>query len=180
MTTLIHIAAINIDNIIPVIIVFGVIISKIIKAVSGTTQGKPGRTIQSDEKEPAYNAAPSELRNFLETLTGVQLETEKPPPAPIPPQLPPKQQIRTKQFTQPPKRIKKTAPPAVTTPVTQITAEKKYHPHTKSANFKWNFGDEDKNKLITPIEVANDLISRKNLAKAIILKEILGPPVALK
>ena len=177
MTNLIHIAAVDVENIIPFIIVIGVIISKIIKAAAGAKKSLTNPDSRPDEKEPAYRAAPNELKNFLETLTGIPQEIKAPPvtapPLPVQQVTKPKAQKRVKRAPQQ-TVTKVTTPPPVAT-------KEKYHPHTKSANFQWgNGGTQKKENLVSPSEIANDLVSRKSLAKAILLKEILGPPVALR
>lgn len=177
MTFLFHIAAVDVENIIPFIIVIGVIISKIIKAAADAKKNLTNPASQSDEKEPAYRAAPNELRNFLETLTGIPQEI-KAPPATVPP-LPVQQATPTK----PPKRVKRTPQQAVAkveVAPPPVATKEKYHHHTKSADFNWNSNAQNKKILVSPAEIANDLISRNSLAKAILLKEILGAPIALR
>ncbi len=174
------IATINIENIIPVIIVFGVIISKIMQGIASMKKVNPAQNDKSAEKDPEYRAAPNELRNFLETLTGMPQEIKAPTVAAPP--LPPQQAVKTKRTTHY-KRDKSPLPPVVTqtaTPVKPVKKKTEYHNHTKSANFHWNNGMRQKQILISPAEIANDLISRKSLAKAILLKEILDKPVALR
>ena len=176
MTIPIHIAAVDVENIIPFIIVIGIIISKIIKAAAGAKKSLTNPNQPPDEKESAYRAAPNELRNFLETLTGVPQEI-KAPPVTTPP-LPVQQVSKPKA----PKHIKRAPQQTVaksTTPPPVATKEK-YHPHTKSANFAWGNGIQKKETLVSPAGIANDLVSRKSLAKAILLKEILDPPIALR
>ena len=176
MTFLFHIAAVDVENIIPFIIVIGVIISKIIKAATGAKKNLTNPASQSDEKEPAYRAAPNELRNFLETLTGIPQETKAPtvtvPPLPVQQVAPPKAPKRVQRVQQQTVAKVESAPPVAT--------KEKYRHHTKSANFNWGNDTKNKQALASPAEVANELISRKSLAKAILLKEILGPPIALR
>ncbi|MCK5528977.1 MAG: hypothetical protein KAI74_04795 [Kiritimatiellae bacterium] len=183
MTNLFHIAAIDIENIIPVIIVVGVIISKIVKGAAGAKKMITNQKTPANKREPAYNAAPSELKNFLATLAGVPQEAKETAAAtpPAPPRQVAHHKYTTKQTA--PKKIKRAPLQEVTVPTvptsTPVAEKKKYHQHTKSSSFQWNTGSQ-KTSLVSPAEIANELISRRSLAKAILLKEILGPPIALR
>lgn len=183
MTNLFHIATIDIENIIPFIIVVGVIISKIVKGAAGAKKLISNPKQPGQKREPAYNAAPSELKNFLETLAGVPQETKE--TATVAPPAPPRQVARQRQVKKytTAKKIKRAPIQKITVPAVPVhepvAEKKKYHQHTKSASFKWNTGTQ-KNSLVSPAEIANELVSRNSLAKAILLKEILGPPIALR
>lgn len=179
MTFLFHIATANLDNVIPFIIIIGVIISKIIKATSGIKNIKPHQNPQADDQKSEYRAAPNELRNFLESLAGIpqEIKTPKVVAPPLPTKQPQQavQQKTTKQIKHIPQQ-----PTAKIQTITPVAKDEKYHKQTTSTKFKWIENNKDSQALVSPIDVAGELISRKSLAKAIILKEILSPPVALR
>jgi len=160
------------DDLIPVIIIITVIITRIVKAAK---QGKPlvppapgtrPRPTPRPQPQPQAGQPADELRQFLQALSGVQ----EPPPTPV--------QVRPPQPPPPPAKAKRR--------VVKAAAPKPPQPK-KPAPF-WNQPPPAPRPVIveacelTPArqELNKHLEDATSLRGAWILREVLGPPVGLR
>ena len=157
------------EDIIPVVVILGVLISKIVKASRKAKQGDGD--IEPDEP-PKRPAAPDELRKFLETITGTATE----PAAPVRPPAPRAVPVVKAIPAPPPAPVISAPPEARRTP-----GKRHAHGAPVQRQYDWNQRPtKRKTLLVEPLAIGKDLVDRKTLAKAVVLREILGPPLGLQ
>ncbi len=172
----------GLDDLIPVIIVFTVIITRIIKAARAAKPLQPppppDRSVPPDApRQPAREPA-DELREFLEALSGGEPARPKPPPPRTPVQPVPRQPILRAAPPPPPARpmmaeramaqpTQRPVPARKTQPQPPRTLPRSVYAHTTETN---------------PLRdsLTASLRGRQSLRNAWLLREVLGPPVGLR
>ncbi|MCK5850673.1 MAG: hypothetical protein KAH23_07125 [Kiritimatiellae bacterium] len=154
----------GVEDLFGIFVFLAIVAVNIIKFVKKGSNAEQPRNIQGSPQESQQD----ELKAFLESLSGVQ----QPAPAAIP-TPPPPPPVRPKQVTVARHKTPAATPQAVTTPVVLTT---KPAPRSdvivkKTANIQPN---------IIRNTIGADLTKNTSLRKAIVLREILGPPLALQ
>ncbi len=177
----------GIDDLIPVVIILTVIISRIIKAA---TQGKPLAPPPPADRmrptpQPPVRQPEEELREFLQALSGVAQTRSEPLPSPPPP-VPAQRPVAHKRFQAPPKPSRATQP-AKPVRTARPAPQPAPTPARKPAPF-WNQPAPAPRPVIVEAcelnpsraELNKHLEDARSLRGAWILREVLGPPVALR
>ncbi|OGV70633.1 MAG: hypothetical protein A2283_09795 [Lentisphaerae bacterium RIFOXYA12_FULL_48_11] len=178
-------------DIFPIIIIIVAIIAQIIKAAKGT---KPTIT-QPDQRQSdgGYTASEDELKKFLETLSGniPEVHTSQPPalPPPIPrSEPPPIPAVRTSR----PVAVKKAKETGRETSTYEMLAHEPEPAHfspslvpltaAEVANIKKADTSVFLHRGTHPFmtKISGEIRGRESLKKAILLREILGPCLALR
>ena len=192
-----HIAAGD-GGIVWFIFIVAVIISKIIKASKESSKSK-SQPVSSGSSSKPYAAPEEELQKFLASLTG---QTQSaPPPVPAPPKRvasPPAQPtqrpaapvpvMKTPQVRRQPARAKPVAPPPPPlrgqrrTPVAASKPRPAVVRHDQKPHGAY---DEEcgvclDEGIVKREDLILDLKGSHSLKKAIVLREVLGPPIALR
>ncbi|MBL7077989.1 MAG: hypothetical protein ISS31_11030 [Kiritimatiellae bacterium] len=181
----------GIDDLIPVVIILTVVIARIMKAVKqgkplvppppATNRPRPRTPLEPDAVQPA-----EELREFLAALSGApQQRTEPPPPPPVQIQPPPTPAARPVS-TPPRAHARKWKRPKQGHHAAAAAVPAPPKP-TKPAPF-WNQPAPKPRPIIveacelSPMrqELNKHLEDTRSLRGAWILREVLGPPVALR
>ena len=168
MQPMIHMAG-GFEDIIPVVVIFGVLISKVVRA---SRKGKKGEVELEPESSAKRPAGTDELRKFLETITGTAAAPEAPAPRPVARPVP----VASVAPAPPP-------PPVVVAAREPVLEPAKTHTHGAPVlrEYDWDHRPSNENVLLVePLAIGKDLVDRKSLAKAVVLREILGPPLGLQ
>jgi len=154
-----------------VVVIVGSIIAQIIKAKKNAANPPPKSPQKtSGSADGAFTASSNELKNFLESI-GVA------PPAPKPQQVAPQAILRAQPVHISREVASAPPPPPLTAPV---------RIKHKQPPVKIQTGDESNvervEDAIPPLTriIKDELKNKDATRKAIILREILGPPIALR
>jgi hypothetical protein len=165
-------AGIDLQSIIFGLIIFGSIIGKIKKASSSGRENQKGATGQSGPPSSTPSKSTSEvqteLEDFLKTLVGGNAPVTAPTP-----QAPPPMPAVIKQTP----KNKPLAPPLPQKPVASRTSTKTEEDYTCDATMKLETLNR---KSAFAKSISTDLRENMSVRKAIALREILGPPIALR
>ena len=145
----------GLDDLFGVVVFIVIVAVNIIKFVKKGSRPERPKDLSGSQQESSQD----ELRSFLESLSGVQQPKPQyvtptppaPPPAPV-------------QVASAKKTVHTSRPPAKPVKRVATIVDTTTENHTN----------------IIRNAVGNDLVSKKSLRKAIILREIIGPPLALQ
>lgn len=183
-------AAIDIESIIIGLVIFGSIVGKIMKATKsdGSKQKGASARTRAPSASPSkrISNAQSELEAFLSTLNNAaapqKAQAAPPPPPPVPrpterrqaPPRPPTVRRAKPQY------IKQTTLPKVhmQAPAEPDCDERDHTDQEVSTDL--HAYCESSGRSAFAESIGDDLINKQSIRKAIILREILGPPVALR
>lgn len=162
------------QDLIPLVIIIVVVLAQIIKAAKGGSRPAPGQPGPSQQADDVFTAPQDELKKFLESLSGGMSQ----PPPEQPPPLPRKQSrvMRIKQPAQPPVIETVSVEEVKTSPLQE----------SPKAARQADMQIEAPPIHVMPVtqnirpQIAYELISRQSIRKAIVLREILGPCLALR
>ena len=179
------IIAAGFEDLAPLVIFFAIVAANIAKAVK---KGRRSGNGSFADREPASSPAqgsqtPSprdELQAFLERLSGREPARPPKPPPPVP-QLKRRGPARQKAATPPPtpnpaKRRSDTPPQRTVPPPMPRMPGRKISGISDSSNMRTRNPALEKLR----INLGSDLIDNASLRKAVVLREVLGPPLALK
>ncbi len=162
-------AGLDLETIVIGLIIFGSIIGKIKKASNTNARNQKGATGQSgapsSTPSKSTTEVQTELENFLRTLVGGNAPVTAPPPMPT----------AIKQT--PPPRKKPLAPPPPQKSAGTLTPKNIIDDHTCEATMELK---TLKREPEFAKSISTDLRKNISLRKAIVLREILNPPVALR
>ncbi len=168
MQPMIHMAG-GFEDIIPVVVIFGVLISKVVRASRKAKKGGVDLEPESSAKRPPRS---DELRKFLETITGTAVAPEPAQLRPMPREIP----VAAVAPAPPPPPVVVLQPEA-----SPILSKSHIHGAPMQREYDWDHRPSNETVLLVePLAIGKDLVDRKGLAKAIVLSEILGPPLGLQ
>ena len=160
------------DNYIFVLVVLATIIAQIVKAVrkaSPRTPASAGPRPADPTPDRAPAAPNDELQQFLQSLTGVA----PPKPAPVPP---PVAQVVAPVTPPPPPPALKVLEPVAPEPFMPPADAGGMHNHDPYKKAKASAGKPR----LERDDIVKDIEHPGSLKKAIILREVLGPPLAFR
>ena len=165
MQHLFHLAATDVESIFWIVVVVITVAVKAIKAASKkAARGNPAQPARATPAVPDRQTAATEIRDFIESLTRGQPAPIPPapvaaPPAPKPRRKPAKPpRAKTSPAPQPPPHPAVTGMPVAETALVQKEAVTAFQPEM----------------------LVRELRAGPSVRKAILLKEILGPPIGLR
>ncbi|MFC1497634.1 hypothetical protein ACFLS1_04050 [Verrucomicrobiota bacterium] len=148
--------------------VVAVIVWVVVQIVRASKKGSSSKTSQQTRSSDIYTAPAQELQKFLESISGTPAT-----PSPAPPPPPPSRSTafvrRAKPIKPPPLKKKqpaKTKPTVLSAPKPKVAEERTA---TSTTSRKYRF-----------YHVIADLGATKSLRKAVMLREILESPLALR
>ena len=184
-----HICRAGGDAIIPILIIAATIIAQLIKAGKRAAKGSAPPS-DSQGRRSTSSAPQDELKNFLESLVGNAPPAPAPPaPPPVPPPqahaAPPSPPSRERlvQMDTPTAKLRakpsrRAKPRPAHTPVTASRIAVKPHPSTPTHDAYAMGNTISASQLRT--ELLADLSQVDSLRKAIVLREIIGPSLAMR